>query len=113
MSAVEEIQEAINELTELKAKSTPGWWWGHLNILGVTRVKTDDNYIVAEVYGDEDEAHCNAELITTLHRTIDAQLAILRVALAAYTHYSTDEYRALDHDKAAVQLSRAINGGTQ
>jgi hypothetical protein len=104
MSDVEEIQAAIDKLTGLKTDSTPGVWGGRVTILGITRVETDDHYIVAEVYGDEDEAYCNIALIAVLHRTIDAQLAILT--------NSRDWWNAWpkgDIDADVVALARAIN----
>jgi hypothetical protein len=108
MSAVEEIQAAIDKLTKLKTESTPGAWGGRVSILGIIRVQTDDHYIVAEVYGDEDDALCNTDLIVTLHRTIDAQLAILTNARDWWNSWPKG-----DIDADVVVLARAINGGTQ
>lgn len=102
----EELDAAIAKLSTLQAGITAGSWGGHQNILGVDRVRAADGYIVAEVYGDNSQ-EANAELIVTLHRTIDAQLAILREGLALIE--SNEDVELLYANELA--LGRAINEG--
>jgi hypothetical protein len=120
VSAVDEIETAVKKLTQLRDASTAGIWRGRY--YGGTRLPKQR--IVSVVASAEDDEHGlervvnlgdyftkeDAALIITLHRTIDAQLAILRVGLSAYTEYISDIRRALKHDKAALALARAING---
>lgn len=81
MNAVERLEAAITKLERLKVDS-----WPTLNIY-----RLDDRLIVA---GEDDDDHApivfdrsrtssvgDSELVVTLHRTIDAQLAILRTIL--------------------------------
>jgi hypothetical protein len=86
MTAVEEIRAAIEKLTELKNMSTQ-----------------------PDATGSSDVATCfnrhDAELIVTLHRTIDAQLAILRHVAE---HYRGD--LGIGTNRYVVALARAING---
>ena len=108
MSAIEEIQAAIDKLTKMRGDGAE-WWVFEPDPNAIYQTTEDDREDhVLDTVNESDR-----DLIVTLHRTIDAQLAILRVGSAAYAHYSTDEARDLGHDKASVQLARAINGGTQ
>ena len=98
MSAVEEIQAAIGKLTELRGGG-PTWaleggdeW---ISPLGID-VAPDDGGVSPK----------DARLIVTLHRTIDAQLAVLTAALGDAVG-SHDEPGAFD---AALVLASAING---
>lgn len=109
MNAVREIEAAIGALERLKAEVTPGEWFGRTNILGNIRIHAD-GLIAAEVYGGdgEYEAESNVALIVTLHRTVDAQLAVLEAAIfnigadrLGYTHATV---------AAAIKLARSING---
>ena len=92
MSDLEEIQAAIKKLTDLRSVG----------------VMYPDQYP-----GDTDAAFKAAcGLITTLHRTINAQLDILR--FAATLHPLKDKTRtewATIHN--AETLARAINGGAE
>ena len=104
MSAVDEIQAAIDKLTILQAGSVVGPW------------EVRDGSIVRDALGlrtiqdvwvaDIDEVSADADLIVTLHRTIDAQLAILNVM--------RDHVLRPDHifKGPGADLVRAINGGT-
>ena len=113
MSAVEEIQAAIEKLTKLKAESTPGPWFltyeksTHPRLWGNASENDADPVALAQNRG-------NAELIVLLHRTIDAQLAILADTLNAFSNpipafigYEEQIYHA------QLMLARAINGDTQ
>ena len=148
MSAVEEIQAAIEKLTELKADSTQGYWFwnppskdrwpqgdeGLDATHGQWKTCTyycafDESSVtsrgesgkpghehlerepVLSGWGYDasgiDGSAADRELITVLHRTIDAQLAILRDAefmLSKYGPVGTSQ---------GVTLARAINGGVQ
>jgi hypothetical protein len=77
MNAVERLEAAIGKLETLKAESTPGRWDVDRVGFGVRAFFDNEfngNTLICEVrHGKPD-----ADLIVTLHRTIDAQLAILR-----------------------------------
>lgn len=97
MSAVEEIQAAIEKLTKLKAESTEGPWV----------LVADEHYADRVVdksgkwlIGDASN-YSDAPLIVTLHATIDAQLSLLRDGL---NWKSAESY--------AATLAIAINGAT-
>ena len=83
MNAVERIGAAIERLEALKAETTPGPW-----LLTVARQNTHAIYGRSpgqEVVGSTPRHGglwnaTDGDLIVTLHRTIDAQLAILRAA---------------------------------
>lgn len=143
MSAVEEIEAAIEKLETLKAHSVPGPW-KHWPEAGDIEIYTDapnprsasSEYIVAaqvrprndfggKIYVDNYEP--NAELIVTLHSTIEAQLAILRAALSEIHDTETDptatysDGRHMSGERmlkvtalgrASLELARAINGAT-
>ena len=89
MTPEQRLQAAIEKLEALRGAGTPAPWtttWGS-----------------ATVPAADDLGSGDADLIVTLHRTIDAQLAIL--------------YRALNRNAperdAAEMLADAILGGTQ
>jgi hypothetical protein len=103
VTPVERLTAAIEKLEALKADSTPGPWW-HWPEAGVIEIysdwrdpaRTGSEVVIAprirprDGWGREatiyrDNYEPNAELIVTLHRTIDAQLAILRRALDVAT----------------------------
>ena len=77
MTVVERLEAAIGKLEQLKADSTAGGWYApeftHGSVWAGTG-SSDDLLVVddARLYGD-------ADLIVTLHRTIDAQIAVLKV----------------------------------
>jgi hypothetical protein len=108
MSAIEEIEAAIVKLTELH-HAAPAGPWGYTD--------DGDGY---SIQGSDDYGHefCNSftwsdnsyasDLIVTLHRTIDAQLAILRhVAM----HYSGD--LGIGTNRHVIALAHAINGDSK
>ena len=118
MNAVEEIQSAIDKLTTLKAECTPGRWLVdaedkcsiYYEDGGATILQPEDWY----PRGDNCPAE-NAELVVTLHRTIDAQLAILYEALDFATTSSAigmPETEILGYYGTTHEIARAINGGT-
>ena len=91
MSQVELLTRAIERLETLKAESFPGDW----EVLTSGVEGGDHWYVMAEHESilsvsandgsDEDFRRPTASLVVTLHRTIDAQLAILRNALGRAT----------------------------
>ena len=113
MSAVEEIQQAIATLERLNMLVDPAplvrWrdqesiqGWDGFIVIGDSAEEGEDCNPVARVYTDE-----LADLIVTLHRTIDAQLAWLRYAVdLESTVQPPSDFRA-----HAIALARAINGG--
>lgn len=107
----EELQAAHKRLSELRAKTrvtSPGTWQTHPDyIIGTTDLESTHG-AVAEFYREVD-----ADLIVTLHRTIDAQLAILQYSFVFAEWHErpqpdgggamrTELYHALE-------LARAIN----
>jgi hypothetical protein len=109
MSAVEEIQAAIDKLTEMRGDSAE-WWVFEPDpnaIYQTTEDGREDHVLDTVEESDRD-------LIVTLHRTIDAQLAILADTLNAFSNpipafigYEEQIYHA------QLMLARAINGDTQ
>lgn len=87
MNAVERLQAAIDKLEKLRADSTPGEWiyrgrgciaageYGDVVAPGRVDCMAYCNGSSSTIEGDNLDA--DADLIVTLHRTIDAQLAIL------------------------------------
>jgi hypothetical protein len=111
MNAAEKIQAAIERLEELKADGTNGPWFtwhpqrgGRCNssVDSATHDPEESETVVEGGRGD-------VELIVTLHRTIDAQLAILWDNLAIADEmtlgYSPDEPDSLAR---ALALAEAI-----
>jgi len=111
VSAVEEIQAAIDKLTTQKDNSTPGAW-------ARSAAELDQPGFVlsprtcAGCGGDFPLEELDVELIATLHRTIDAQLGILQEAIfqlsdAPLAHgFHGHEFNII------MALARAINGVT-
>lgn len=109
MSAVEEIEAAIAKLTALKMTSRSGpLSVYHLDWRLIT-VSADSHDGDAPILFDVSRAGSPAdgELIVTLHRTIDAQLAILRSAREQLASGSADEPQSIT---LALMLTWAING---
>jgi len=128
VSAVERMQAAIEKLEALKAASTPGPW-------RLTRAQHVTHAIYGEQPGQEVIGATprygglwsadDGELIVTLHRTIDAQLEVLRSAADFLTN-AEREWPAPIWDRHPelrdrlegllrfeVALADAILGGTQ
>jgi hypothetical protein len=108
MNAAERIEAAIAKLEGLTRWSTTGPWrathhvddagdWTHADIVHDKVVNPEVTWR-DQVLAIADLSEDDAELIVTLHRTIDAQLAILRGALYAVP-------------SLAVALADAILGG--
>ena len=80
MTAVERLEAAIAKLEQLKAFSTPGEWYRagfpEPSVWAGTGLSTD-----LLVVDDARFLH-DADLIVTLHRTIDAQIWLLRLTSA-------------------------------
>ena len=110
MSAVEEIEAAIERLERFARFNEK--WVEHYSVTGddgSSSIKTDDGRVPIEAIVPE-----YADLVTMLHRTIDAQLAILREARMIFVHevnrsvWQSPSTSRTDH--AALDLARAING---
>lgn len=125
MSApVGRLNAAIEKLETLKAESTPGPWhhWpeaGAVEIYSSWRDPEDrpssETVIVSSVrprlgWGHDiyEPDEPNAELIVVLHRTVDAQLAILRAAQLEHTDAMTPIEKP--YWDAALALADAILG---
>lgn len=110
MTPTERLQAAIDKLEQLRTGSTQGEWWathGRLSpdIFAGTG-SSDDVLVVSDGHLDAD-----AELIVTLHRTIDAQLSLLRHAekfLASVGHHTSNIAGPFIDD--ALNLADAIIG---
>lgn len=76
MNASEKIQAAIERLEGLKAASTQGKWAVSAKQLDIPGFMYAPS--VCAGCGWDRDTDADADLIVTLHRTIDAQLAILR-----------------------------------
>jgi hypothetical protein len=108
MSAVEEIEAAIAKLTELREKSLSGPWeaWKQYNPLSgnIYGLEARDEN-VAKFYSPFE-----VELVEVLHRTIDAQIAILRGARLFKRH---NVWSSTFYLEPCLALARAINGTTE
>lgn len=91
MSEVERLEAAIEKLEALKAESTPAPWHYWTNDLtGDVDLWHDQevrSHIATVGQHEQPRVYSDAELIVTLHRTIDAQLAILRTQLESYSKF--------------------------
>lgn len=90
MTPTETLTAAIDKLTRLRDESTPGPWEHHRDSeqdLGFgpvmeSLITVEDGCVLDWGSGVRE---ADAELIVTLHATIDAQLAILEDTLRAFT----------------------------
>ena len=96
MTAVEEVQAAIDKLTKLRSESKPGPW--------------TDTWGSATVPAADDLAGEDAELIIALHGTIDAQLAIFEDFAYRYRTAWAHWIPAGPGAGNTLALARAING---
>jgi hypothetical protein len=118
MNAVAEIEAAIKMLTNLRASGTPFGW--HVATLpgaatGAWRV-LPDGYESFDSGDYGDVAKCtlpgDAELIATLHRTVDAQIGILRAGVGGASDLDNGATPDEPHLTGyAIALARAVNGG--
>lgn len=116
MSALEEIQAAIEKLLSLRDHAEDGPWMflecdagserGDL-LMGDSRDPVDAYPVISQ-----DIHSADADLIVTLHRTLDAQLEILHDAAANYwaTGHAPDDWESFDSSRAIFALARAITG---
>lgn len=102
MNAVDEIETAIKKLTEMWVErgyfEANGWLGEYID--GASGTPDDP----------ESQAVTNDELFVTLHRTIDAQLAILRDFTERYKGQRDDWLPIAPAAYNALMLARAING---
>jgi hypothetical protein len=108
MNAVEGIEAAIERLEHLKVQSTPAPWhyWtdeltGDVDLWHDQEVRS---HIAVMGHFGSSRVYRDADLIVTLHRTIDAQLAILRANRA-------DAEYGREPSILAFALADAILGG--
>ena len=124
MSAVEEIQAAIETLTKLRDESAVGPWrsYGSGPANGEHWYVFDhDEEMVVQVSSqdgsNEDERRPNAELIATLHRTINAQIALLTHTVEIHAKYLEARmelrWEVAIRDAGDLDLARAINGASK
>ena len=111
MNAIETIQAAIEKLAALKAESTTGPWRFQ---------KCDRRHVTHTIFGLNPGQEVigatpnygglwsavDGELIVTLHRALDMQLAVLRNITEVYREEQTP-YGIM---QAATNLARAILG---
>ncbi|UOE45505.1 hypothetical protein [Agromyces larvae] len=109
MSQVERLRAAILKLETLRAEITPGPWiaeysgeQGHC-VIPADADSTREAIALTRLY----HAAYDAELIVTLHRTIDAQLAILRNRLEVYG----EDVTPYGFRESTDRLADAILGG--
>jgi hypothetical protein len=118
MNAVEEIQAAIDKLIGLKAASRQPVPDADFPELAGWYVDTDGNkgYGIFALRGYAETAwpvmlygnRADADLIVTLHRTLDAQLALLRNGLVGAR---MNESVGMQTTGPILALARAITGG--
>lgn len=118
MTALQEIEAAIEKLTRLRDESDENQGtrsWEARGIIGRHRradVVDDIHQVVAESLYTPDAA-----LIVTLHRTIDAQLKILTGSAGLHAKYADvgreAEWIAAVERAGDLDLARAVNGGTE
>jgi hypothetical protein len=114
MTAVEEIQTAIENLTELKSMSTQPVESTHW-VQGADRHQSAREIYTGPVAaGSSDVATCfnrnDAELIVTLHRTVDAQLGILQKMATLIADAYGGAQLGPEFYRTELALARAING---
>ena len=102
MGAVERLQAAIEKLEVFKGRSTPGPWvqvdaYNASPAGASVRISRSPTFHYNAYAGTPE----NAELIVTLHRTVDAQLAILYRGLVSVA----------PEREVAEMLADAILGG--
>ena len=118
MTAVQEIQAAIEKLTQILRQSTPGpWCWDSQGIVQSFDISVqvgEHEHERIGVIAAEHVREGDAEVFVTLHRTIDAQLAILRDFMERYEGRGKADWTPVAPGAInALNLARAINGPTQ
>ena len=116
---MQEIQAAIDELTQLRDAATPGqrgfsadWFDGSRQSLVAVERGIDGDFRSAGRIANFDGPHLTRArdgglLIAALHRTIDAQLDFLRYQLTGFFPGAEPLV-----DEFGLTLARAINGVT-
>lgn len=108
MNPVEKLEGAIAKLELLKGAKTPAPWWRGMNdgfSFTIEGPESDSHPVAQRLIGPD------AEMMVTLHRTIDAQLRILTLGLRDYEHHGDMRMSLpLDHSIAALALADAILG---
>lgn len=110
MNAAETIQAAIDKLEQKQAAATTGEWAMSGNDTFGYGVASSPNDLVISRWEVSDE---DADLIVTLHRTIDAQLAILKNNYGGAQDADRYGWSSADSPDAvadALDLARAILG---
>lgn len=117
MNAVEEIQAAIVKLTAERSDATRGPWYpwhpqGDRGLSSVDAPSDDpDNPEMVVEGGTQD-----VDLIVTLHRTIDAQIALLSHTVEIHAKYVEmgfeRRWESAIREAGDLDLARAINGPT-
>lgn len=103
MSPIEKLEAAIAKLEKLKAAARADVEvWVAYDDLGIWAIRTTNDSAIGIDFFRED-----AELIVTLHRTIDAQLAILRLELHMARTYGWPQF-PFDERLAVLALADAI-----
>lgn len=106
MSAVQELEKAIGKLGWLRGASPTGPWEAN------QRTVWADNDLILETPGYDPQPH-TVDLVATLHRTIDAQIGILRAGVGGATDLDAGATPDEPHTTGyAIALARAINGTT-
>lgn len=109
MNAVERLQAAIEKLVTLKVESTPGpWIYGGQGWLFGGKRYTDDE--LGDLFGELKYLDADGVLIVTLHRTIDAQLAILLFGVKRLTAVQTLTGKHAEAHAHELALADAILG---
>ncbi|MDN4616447.1 hypothetical protein P5G50_18520 [Leifsonia sp. F6_8S_P_1B] len=109
MNAAETIAAAIQKLEALKADATPGVWEFDPEPFGAIFTQQEPGLEV-ETEVAEQMLDADGRLIVTLHRTIDAQLAILRTAGREFERRAENgDARVFPYDYH-LDLARSILG---
>ena len=111
MTPVERLQAAIDKLEQVREHTVPGPWRVEPHDDTYAAIRAGVSYVTSGAnFREEPDLYSReAELIVTLHRTIDAQLAILRDVLAGEKierHWDTLVYTI-----NTLALADAILGG--
>jgi len=115
MTPLEELQAAhkrLSELHEASLRHAVGRWSNEDDDEPMMRKEIVGSHGAVGVMYDVE----HADLIVTLHRTIDAQLAILAragglIAAAEHMNIGSSRDSVIGGIEAALSLARTINGG--
>lgn len=112
MSAADEITSAIRKLEGLAYESSDGPWIAHVSRdeheMRAELFDANGGYVIADGYT------ADVGLVEMLHRTIDAQLAILSGTLGLYAEFveqgRESVWLSAVERAGDLDLARAING---